>query len=291
MSVANLQLDRHAIIEASAGTGKTYTLERLIVRLVVERRLDLGQILVMTFTEKATGELKHRLRAALREASASRPADALLTRALDEFDDAPISTIHGFCQRVLEEYAFENRQTFEPEVVDDPPLYHQQLRELQRKGWGGMETAVVRRLLETSGYPRIGGRDGESGWERIVLDLAGRARPAAGDVLLPPVGTDFQKDRLALEKQVADGMKQLGQLMAFKKGQAPEENAFVRGYGKLNINSRTRERASPICWFRWWKCWNAGEEAPRRWWSSTSFARSFRNGRRSGIAALTCWRN
>src|SRR5690606_10515869 len=56
------------LIEASAGTGKTYTLAGMVVRLVAERGLALGQILVVTFTEAATPELRERVRSRIRDA-------------------------------------------------------------------------------------------------------------------------------------------------------------------------------------------------------------------------------
>ena len=60
--IADIDLTRHALIEASAGTGKTYTLENLVVRLLKERQdIALENILMVTFTEKATSELKTRI--------------------------------------------------------------------------------------------------------------------------------------------------------------------------------------------------------------------------------------
>ncbi len=60
--IADIDLTRHALIEASAGTGKTYTLENMVVRLLKERPdITLENILIVTFTEKATSELKTRI--------------------------------------------------------------------------------------------------------------------------------------------------------------------------------------------------------------------------------------
>jgi exodeoxyribonuclease V beta subunit len=64
-TVRDLALDRNAIIEASAGTGKTYTIEHLVARLLLETCSSIDRILVVTFTEKATGELRGRIRGAL----------------------------------------------------------------------------------------------------------------------------------------------------------------------------------------------------------------------------------
>lgn len=127
-----------AIVEASAGTGKTYAITTLVVRLVVERGLGIDRILVVTFTNAATAELRERIRARLRAALAAadgappksdeavrdlvRRAGAELARkrlsqALYGFDEAPIFTIHGFCRRALSDHAFESGASFEAELV------------------------------------------------------------------------------------------------------------------------------------------------------------------------------
>lgn len=80
-------------LEASAGTGKTFTIEHLVIRLLIEGGLRLDQILVVTFTRAATRELKMRIR-------------AKLPKNMD-FDEAQIFTIHGFCQKITAEFAFE----------------------------------------------------------------------------------------------------------------------------------------------------------------------------------------
>ena len=67
--IADIDLTRHALIEASAGTGKTYTLENLVVRLLKERQdIAIENILMVTFTEKATSELKMRIQEKLEQA-------------------------------------------------------------------------------------------------------------------------------------------------------------------------------------------------------------------------------
>lgn len=140
-----LPLSGTALIEASAGTGKTFTLATLVTRLVVEKNLRIGQILAVTFTEAATQELRKRIRERLAlaarvigtEPTAEEPPELALSRAiiaahlartdesapavqrrlqqaLDEIDLAAIFTIHGFCARVLREHALESGQTFAP---------------------------------------------------------------------------------------------------------------------------------------------------------------------------------
>jgi exodeoxyribonuclease V beta subunit len=133
---------RHAVVEASAGTGKTYILEHLVVDLILRRDLSLEQILVVTFTEKATAELAQRLRRKLhelRDLRADHPGAAgaadqdcwliderarrKLEANLHAFDRASISTIHAFCQRVLGEHAFFNRRLFAEEIIDEEEAF------------------------------------------------------------------------------------------------------------------------------------------------------------------------
>jgi len=143
-----------ALIEASAGTGKTWTLCGLYLRLLLERRLSVQQILVVTFTNAATAELRERIRqriaqtlAALRARQSSpetvngsggdRFTPDLLARLLDDlaldtielqkrlelalqsFDEAAIFTIHGFCKRALDETPFAARMPLTLELLDD----------------------------------------------------------------------------------------------------------------------------------------------------------------------------
>jgi exodeoxyribonuclease V beta subunit len=129
-----IALDGHAVIEASAGTGKTYTIENLVVRLIAEGRASLGQILVVTFTEKATSEIRERIRVKLHEAL-SEASNAAIRDAIAVFDSAHIFTIHGFCQRMLWQYAFENKLLFEPEVSNDPSLYDRLFTDQLRTRW------------------------------------------------------------------------------------------------------------------------------------------------------------
>lgn len=150
-----LPLHGERLIEASAGTGKTFTIAALYLRLILglggenafPRPLSVEELLVVTFTEAATEELRgrirqniHRLRiACLRE----RSEDPLLRRLLAEIDDKPqaarilllaeqqmdeaaIFTIHGFCQRMLSMNAFESGMLFEQKLLEDEATLRRQ---------------------------------------------------------------------------------------------------------------------------------------------------------------------
>ncbi len=99
--IQNFDSSRDFCIEASAGTGKTYTIRKIVSKLV-ETGIPLSKILLVTYTEKAAGELRDRIRKEMLENKG--PA---FERALSEVDNAPIGTIHSFCQKTLRDFAYE----------------------------------------------------------------------------------------------------------------------------------------------------------------------------------------
>ena len=143
------------LIEASAGTGKTFTIASLYLRLLLghggenaynkegqSQALSVDQILVVTFTEAATAELRDRIRARIHQAriafSIGYSADPVISLLLADtnkqdygrcaksllaaerqMDEAAIYTIHGFCQRMLKQNAFESGALFESEFITD----------------------------------------------------------------------------------------------------------------------------------------------------------------------------
>ncbi len=96
-------------IEASAGTGKTFTITGIVEKLVTQAAIPLEKILIVTYTEKAVGELKDRIRERL-----SNVADCSA-----DVDNAPIYTIHSFCQKTLDEFAFTAEQPFALSLVNE----------------------------------------------------------------------------------------------------------------------------------------------------------------------------
>src|SRR5262245_30406641 len=104
-------LDDTLIVEAAAGTGKTTELVARIVALIEHQRATIAQIVAVTFSEKAAGELKRRLREELEHARAhavpGSPAARLLQDAVHDFEEAHVSTIHTFCAELLRERPVE----------------------------------------------------------------------------------------------------------------------------------------------------------------------------------------
>jgi len=150
IDIAEVPLSGTTLIEASAGTGKTYALAALYVRFLLESELSVDQILVVTYTRAATAELRVRIRRRItetlealergeeglmpddvilagivnkaRDSAQSAQQRRVLKSALDGFDEAAIFTIHGFCQRVLKRHAFESGVSFDVELTEDQPL-------------------------------------------------------------------------------------------------------------------------------------------------------------------------
>lgn len=142
LDLASIETSGFHLIEASAGTGKTWTITALYVLLLLERRMRPEEILVVTYTKSATAELRDRIRTRISDTldlyATGRPARdgleeillgsrrtdpetaiKLLTRALYSFDDAAIFTIHSFCQRALLENSFESGSLFDTDMISD----------------------------------------------------------------------------------------------------------------------------------------------------------------------------
>ena len=112
-------LDKTLVVEAAAGTGKTTELVARIVCLVETGRARIGQIVAVTFSEKAAGELKLRIREQLEQRRSALTPDSeaahstssgqarRLSDAVHDFEDAHVSTIHGFCAELLRERPVE----------------------------------------------------------------------------------------------------------------------------------------------------------------------------------------
>ena len=169
-------LDGIRMIEAAAGTGKTYNIQNLVLRLVLERDLPVSTILVVTYTEAATAELQSRIRdmfrnalhamtggavpdrelprirAILEHAGNFLPEDVLLRRlrsAYLDFDAGTVSTIHGFCQRMLAEYAFESGGLFDTVIrTDQEEIIRGLLTDFYRREFYAPDNSSLRAALQ-----------------------------------------------------------------------------------------------------------------------------------------------
>lgn len=200
LDIPTLPLRGRCLIEASAGTGKTFTLAALYVRLVLGHGQDHNaafvrplmppDILVVTFTEAATDELKNRIRQRLRDARDAllghRAADSVLEailsslpegqqtrnalrldQAMRMMDDASIFTIHGFCQRMLKRHAFDSGTPFQAELLADPQaLFDQELEDYWRREFYPLPAAAQARVQQCWAGPDVLG-------ERVRPLLAG----------------------------------------------------------------------------------------------------------------------
>ena len=168
LQLENVPLQGTHLVEASAGTGKTFAISTLVVRLLIETELTIEDVLVVTFTDAATAELKGRIRQRLDQAiemtrtppPAGDPlativhknicppqGDGLtpdpkkqqrllrvLTQNLQKFDRAKITTIHSYCQRALQERTIgQGPGTDDASQTDTGPL----LTEITEDFWSG----------------------------------------------------------------------------------------------------------------------------------------------------------
>ncbi|HPD67774.1 MAG TPA: UvrD-helicase domain-containing protein [Ignavibacteriales bacterium] len=144
--LTNIPLEGFNLIEASAGTGKTYNITKLIIRFLLDKKLSISDILVVTFTNAATYELQNRIINELYETNkiinnsenlqpesnvwhkylsyliknnGIENLQKTIKKAINEFQNANIFTIHSFCNKLLKLYAFESSSPFNLNILKD----------------------------------------------------------------------------------------------------------------------------------------------------------------------------
>ena len=202
------------LVDAAAGTGKTYAIECLFLRLIAEADLLVSQILVVTYTNAATDELRDRIRRKLRDtvrAFSSRNTkdpfirDFLLRQGGDEkrisicleklqgavrdFDEASILTIHGFCRLMLGEFAFESGASFDSELISDQEAFK---AEVVRDFW---RLRMTENDALLTAYAKTGGMNPNR--LKKLLDM----KLLYPDIAIKPQGTkhDFESIEMAVE--------------------------------------------------------------------------------------------
>jgi exodeoxyribonuclease V beta subunit len=144
--VETIGLEGSKLIEASAGTGKTYSVALLVLRLLLEKDIPVNKILMVTFTKSAAAELESRIRKFVRQAekfvtggeikeskireAVGKPDEEKRTRlrkAVRSLDYLSVMTIHSFCQKTISEFTFETNQAFDFEIVKDDTFLFEEL--------------------------------------------------------------------------------------------------------------------------------------------------------------------
>lgn len=190
-NAATTPIEGRMLLEASAGTGKTYSLMRVLLRLLVEKEIELDRILVVTFTNAATDELSTRLRSNLtelieqirlkkdgsfndllknwkeKEGYCEKKVLEKLQTALNKIDDAAIFTIHGFCQRILQDFVFSSKGNYDFEIGDDSNAKDKALSTFLRTN---IPKAYPSRPMEQLSLAR------DIPWEDILTTAAGLSR-------------------------------------------------------------------------------------------------------------------
>lgn len=172
-NATDVALDGSNLIEASAGTGKTYSIAILVLRMLLEKELSIKEILMVTFTKAAVSELEERIRLFVRQAyrtcegediedatiarivaraqeqSGTERVRELLNEARLFLDETSVMTIHSFCQQSLSEFAFETDQLFGAEILQDTSaLIEQEVNRFWRENVTMLEPALLKALLK-----------------------------------------------------------------------------------------------------------------------------------------------
>ncbi|MGL6261131.1 exodeoxyribonuclease V subunit beta [Vibrio sp. WXL210] len=255
------------LIEASAGTGKTFTIAGLYLRLILghgeddtrhQQPLTVDQILVVTFTEAATAELRDRIRARIHDARiafsrgvsddpviqplleqvADHPsAVALLLQAERQMDEAAVYTIHGFCQRMLTQNAFESGSRFNNEFVTDE---------------GQLKAQVVADYWRTQfyGLPIVLAQQVRALWSQPSALLADIGRYLSG----APLTLTVEPMSGSLSECHERNLAQIDELKAQWRTHQSDYQGLIEGSG---VNKRSYSKKSLPTWLAAVDAWAA----------------------------------
>jgi ATP-dependent helicase/nuclease subunit A len=179
-------LDRHLFVKAGAGSGKTHHLVRRILALIGSG-VPIRSIAAITFTEKAAGELRQRVRTALTEDNALTPQQCSL--ALDELDAAPIGTIHSFATRILEDNPIEAGLPPAIEVIDElrsQIAFVARWRRVRAALFSDAESSQALEVLLAAGMTLVTleevVRDLDASWDRLATTESTAPVPSSIDL-------------------------------------------------------------------------------------------------------------
>lgn len=264
LDILSFPLVGQSLIEASAGTGKTFTITALYNRLLLAHNTELpalgcDQILVVTFTRAATEELRGRIRERIRNSfedclrllAGAEPQDSAFATLVSEYsdqqlqqlsrwlqanlaqmDEASVFTIHGFCQRILKQFAFDSGVMFDSELVLDSEQYLQQACEdVWRRQCYALNTAQSRYWLN-----RYAGPDALLQRFRSWL-----SRP--GVTFVPTPDTTFQQQGFSAQWQTLQQLfEQLAGLWQSLGRDAIGDLISASGVDKRSYSSRNLPR-------------------------------------------------
>ncbi|MFC2049455.1 UvrD-helicase domain-containing protein [Chlamydiota bacterium] len=218
----HLDLKKSYFLEASAGTGKTFTIENIVVRLL-QGGMAVDKILIVTFTRAATLELKIRIRKRLEEKN--------MRAALTAWDEAKIFTIHGFCFHTLKEHAFEtgfslmqSEEGASPEdrkqILKDflrtdlsaEEIHPRQLEKALKKGRNGIES-LIQNLSKPSCESGRSYRAIQDETREVVASLSKRL--TADELMeIAPRFKGFCDKRGALHPEYFEGFQRAARLLS-----------------------------------------------------------------------------
>ncbi|MEO6548367.1 MAG: exodeoxyribonuclease V subunit beta [Ferruginibacter sp.] len=247
-----VKLEASNLIEASAGTGKTYSIALLTLRLILEKRIPIQEILMVTFTKAAVAELETRIRQFVRnglkvsqgisiddetitaivQTSINKigagETETLLKEAVLFLDETAILTIHSFCQRILTEFAFETRQIFGAEIlVDLKAVITDSVNAFWRKYITTLQVPLLQELI-AAGLSR-----------NNLVDIMKNALSGKKMIMLSPVPGDFLSEanqaelyailaELAMQKEtISNHIREYIVKNAEVIRQATEKNAYT----------------------------------------------------------------
>jgi len=253
-----MPLQGRVLIEASAGTGKTWNIGLIYLRLLLERGLRAEQILVTTFTDAAAQELRERLRQRLVEAEhvleseaidsddpltdwintlyaepdARRHALRRIQLARSELDHAPVSTIHALCQRIQRDYPLESGAGFGGDKLFDESM-------LQREC---VEDFWRRRYLEGKVDPREAALLLKAGPEGLLCDLGSLANQADARIIAGGLA-ELEQQLAGLQNDIT--IARLQQLADDKSLYAPRKKALSTRLNQIADALRDQPPGSP----------------------------------------------
>ena len=238
------------LIEASAGTGKTYTLCRIALQLTLQKRITLDRILAVTFTEAATEELASRIhelyQSCLRQLETGIYKEDLLKElasndslevdsakddlrySLEVFDEAPISTIHGFCRRSLESVALETRIPLDAEISQ---IENELIEQLQNE--------YIRQNILESSSALSAAFASQSDFEKRLREI-GKQCSIHPEAVLRPTPEPIQLE--TLDRRFASLPTSISDLLDSKADYLPHLNARSKVLKLLSGQDPTLER-------------------------------------------------